>query len=220
MSKILELAHKVSPFTVCGEGNVSSRYFDKFYIKSSGEDLSKLTLDGITLCDLDGNKVFEHHKKQSIETLFHSWIYKNFSEINYISHTHPINTVKILCSSKIDLFSERRLFPDQIVRNGHKSCVVPYSCPGKDLVDSLEKSVNKFVDREGFFPKLILLQNHGIITTGSGIEECITSTYVCEKSAEIFIGSIQLGEIHFLSLEQVNKINECPEENYRKKVGL
>lgn len=220
MNDILKLAYGVCPFTICGEGNVSGRFEDKFYIKASGSNLKTLTYKDLTLCDMDGNKVVDSDKKQSIETLFHAWIYRNFPEINYIAHTHPINTVKILCSDELTYFSQRRLYPDQIVRNGSKSCVVPYGCPGKELLDLIEKCVNKFLDKEGYFPKLILLQNHGIISAASNVEDCIHSTHTCEKSAEIFIGASLLGGIHFLTSNQVEQIDNCPEEIYRKNLDI
>ena len=42
-----------------------------------------------------------------------------------------------------------------------------YATPGRPLRDEIKKQVGYFVEEEGFFPKLILLENHGIITTGS-----------------------------------------------------
>ena len=52
--------------------------------------------------------------------------------------------------------------------------------------------------RNGFFPKLILLKNHGIITTGASVRECTVSTLMCEKSAEIFIGAKLLRQVDLL----------------------
>ena len=167
MSEILELAREISDYTICGEGNVSVRVDENtFLIKASGTSLHTLSEEDLTLCNTNGAQIELLHKKPSIETSFHAWIMKTFPEVNFIAHTHPPHTTKILCSEPSVLydFAEHRWFPDQIVRNGTKSCVVPYAPPGESILKLVEKHVSRFVDHEGFFPKLILLQNHGIIT--------------------------------------------------------
>ena len=72
--------------------------------------------------------------------------------------------------------------------------------------------------KEKYFPKLILLQNHGIICCGETIQECIMSTDICEKSAEIFIGSHVLGKTHFLNETEVNNLITDKKEIYRQNL--
>ena len=153
-----------------------------------------------------------------MEVLFHAWILDNYPEVNYIAHTHPTYTNQILCSEKAYSFAEKRLFPDQVVRNGRKSCLVPYATPGKELRDEIKKQIGYFVEEEEFFPKLILLENHGIITTGSTHIDCIASSLMCEKSAEIFIGAKLLGQIKYLTTEEIAAVDKCPNEAYRRKL--
>jgi len=216
---LLNLAHTLSEYAICGEGNVSQRQSDtSFLVKASGSSLHNLSETDLTLCDLNGNKINFEHKKPSIETLFHAWIMKNFPEINYIAHTHPTHTNKILCTDHIHSFAINRLFPDQVIRNGKKSCVVPYATPGEKLLIEIERSINFFIDNEDYFPKLILLQNHGIIVASSSYKECIASTFMCEKSAQIFIGSIGLGKCNFLDPNLVNEVFDCPNEKYRREL--
>lgn len=216
MLEILELSREISDYTICGEGNVSVRTENGFLVKSSGTDLKNLSEEDLTLCDFDGKQLEQNHKKPSIEVLFHSWIMKNFSEINYIAHTHPPNTVKILCSQSVHEFSNERLFPDQIVRNGTKSCLVPYASPGKEILNFIIRYVSEFIENEGYFPKLILLENHGIITASSSKKDCSASTLMCEKSANIFMGAKMLGGAKFLTKEQIFEVDNCPNEIYRR----
>ena len=219
MDDLLELAHLVSPFTICGEGNVSKRESDTiFYVKASGTSLHTLSKQDLVACRMNAVPLDGLGPKPSIETLFHAWIFDNFPEINFISHTHPVHTVKILCSDQIEHFANHRLFPDQIVRIGKKSCIVPYAAPGKDALEKVKASVNKFVEDEGYFPKLILLENHGIISASATQKECLASTMMCEKSAEIFIGARQLGQIKYLTDDEVAAVDKCPNENYRRKL--
>ena len=218
MDEVLELAREVSDYTICGEGNVSVRDGNNFKVKASGTSLHTLEECDLTLCDINGKQLDESHKKPSIEVFFHAWIMRQFPQINFISHTPPHHKTKILCSKSIHEFACNRWFPDQIVRNGTKSCVVPYAPPGEAALGMVEKSVIEFVNREGFFPKLILLQNHGIITASASKKDCAAATLMCEKSAEIFVGAKLLGGIKYLSNQEVLDVDKCPNENYRRNM--
>jgi ribulose-5-phosphate 4-epimerase/fuculose-1-phosphate aldolase len=219
MSEILELAREISSYTICGEGNVSTRVDENtFLIKASGTSLHTLSEEDLTLCNTNGAQIELSHKKPSIETSFHAWIMRTFPEINFIAHTHPPYTTQILCSTSPYSFANHRWFPDQIVRNGTKSCLVPYAPPGEAILKLVEKSVSEFVDEEGYFPKLILLQNHGIITASASKKDCAASTLMCEKSAEIFIGAKLLGGVKFLTKQEVADVDTCPNENYRRNM--
>jgi ribulose-5-phosphate 4-epimerase/fuculose-1-phosphate aldolase len=221
MDEVLKLAREIANYTICGEGNVSVRVDQNtFLIKASGTSLHTLSEEDLTLCNINGEQIELSHKKPSIETSFHAWIMKTFPDINFIAHTHPPHTTKVLCTEPSILydFAEHRWFPDQIVRNGIKSCVVPYAPPGEAILKLVEKHVTKFVDKEGYFPKLILLQNHGIISASSSMKDCAASSLMCEKSAEIFVGAHNLGGVHFLTPQQVADVDTCPNENYRRNM--
>jgi len=216
-NELLDLAHEICEYTICGEGNVSLRQGENtFLIKASGTSLHTLSDEDLTLCNIRGIQLDSSHKKPSIETSFHAWIMRTFPEINFIAHTHPPHTTKILCSNQLYQFANHRWFPDQIVRNGIKSCVVPYAPPGEAILKLVEKHVSTFVDHEGFFPKLILLQNHGIITASASKKDCAAATLMCEKSADIFVGAKLLGGVKFLTKKEVADVDTCPNENYRR----
>lgn len=212
--ELIFLGKNVSRFVVGMEGNVSKKTKDGFSIKASGTKLSTFSESDIVNFDFDGKQIDNFLKKGSMEKEFHRHLlsYKN---INYVAHTHPINTLKILCTDMSEEFSDKRIFPDQVVFNERKSCLIPYVKPGDDLSDLIKKELLKFMEKENFFPKLILLKNHGIITCGSTIDECITITEICEKSAEIFLHSHKLG-IKYLTTEEINDLLEDEKEKYRK----
>ena len=217
MSDLIELAWAVSPYTIVGEGNVSKRTDDGLIVKASGADLKTMSDQDTVPCNLEGEQTGVFERKPSIEVCFHAWFMRTFPEVNYVAHTHPVETNKILCSHDIHTFSTIRLFPDQIVRNGARSCVVPYATPGIPLMQEIERSVYHHMDHEGYFPKLILLQNHGIIVASSSTKDCVASTMMCEKSAEIYIGAKSLG-MKCLSKESIRQIDTCPKEKYRREI--
>ena len=218
MDELLELAHAIHPFTICGEGNVSCRDDVNLLIKASGTNLDDLGYDDLVRCGMNGKAHEDEDLKPSMEVSFHAWILKTFPQINFVAHTHPTNTNKILCSERIYSFAKRRLFPDQIVRNGARSCVVPYATPGKPLRKAIEESIIEFMGGEGYFPKLILLQNHGILVAGASVKDCIASTLMCEKSAEIYSGARAMGSINYLTKEQIAEVDKSPDEKYRREI--
>jgi ribulose-5-phosphate 4-epimerase/fuculose-1-phosphate aldolase len=211
------LAKNVSRFVVGAEGNISKKVGDLFYIKSSGSFLSNLNDSDIVCYDFNGNQKDNFNKKGSMELNFHLYFLKN-KEINYVCHTHPTNTLKILCSNYSKEFSKKRLFPDQVIFNGKKSCLVPYSTPGKELFDNIEECVSNFINKEKTFPKLILLENHGIIACGKTVDECVVITEICEKSAEIFIDTIKLKSVNYLTNSEIDKLLNDENEKYRKSL--
>ena len=218
MVNLLELAHALGPYAICGEGNVSVKDDDCIWIKASGTSLDTLEKKDLVACKMSGVPYDALGPKPSIENGFHAWILREFDVIKFVAHTHPPKTMQVVCSEQIWSFAEHRLFPDQVVRNGAKSCVVPYAMPGNPLLNEIEKSVLAFVEEEGYFPKLILLQNHGIIVASTSHKDCIASTMMCEKSAEIFIGAKILGQTRFLSEDEVNEVDKSPSEERRRKM--
>ena len=218
IDQLLELSSTLSSQTMCGEGNVSMRGEKGLYIKASGTDLATMEWEDTVHCDLEGNAYEGEEKKPSMEVSFHAWFYQTFPEINFVAHTHPTNTVKILCSGRVNAFANQRLFPDQVVRNGVVSCLVPYATPGIPLRAEVKKSILEFIEREKFFPKLILLQNHGIIVASASAKDCAIAALMCEKSAEIFIGAKLLNNITFLSPEAVAELDADPNEKYRRNL--
>ena len=218
MDELLELAHAIHPFTICGEGNVSCREEESLLIKASGTNLDDLGYDDLVRCRMDGKPYEDEELKPSMEVSFHAWILRTFPQVNFVAHTHPTHTNKILCSERIFSFAKRRLFPDQIVRNGARSCVVPYATPGKPLRKAIEESIIEFMGAEGYFPKLILLQNHGILVAGASAKDCVSSTLMCEKSAEVYIGARAMGSITYLTKEQIAEVDKSPDEKYRREI--
>ena len=215
--QLVFLARNVSKFCIGMEGNVSCRlhHINGFYIKASGASLSNMSTNDISCCDMTGRQLDK--KKPSIEMEFHKIIYQTCPEINYIAHTHPINTLKILCGDKnllID-FCSKRLYPEQVIFNGPESGIVHYLKPGKDLAIGIKNDIMYFIDYKKPIPKLILLQNHGIIALGKTVQECVAITETCEKAAEVFLGALSTGKIRYLSEESVTELLEDENEKYR-----
>jgi L-fuculose-phosphate aldolase len=209
---LLELSKSLSEFVVGMEGNISKKTNDGIIIKASGSNLRHLKESDLVTYDFNGNQTNNFNKKGSMELSFHLFLLNNYN-IKYVAHTHPTNTLKILVSDKINEFANKRLFPDQVIFNGKKSCVIPYSLPGQLLTTQIKNHLNDFITDEKYFPNLILLKNHGVIVCGNSIEECIYGTEICEKSAEIFLTDFNRD---YLTENEVNDLINDEQEKYRK----
>lgn len=83
-------AHGLAPFTW---GNVSQvdRDAGVFAIKPSGVPYSDLTPEKIVIVSLDDGKVVDGDYNPSSDTPTHYILYKEFTELNAVVHTHSVN---------------------------------------------------------------------------------------------------------------------------------
>ena len=234
-----ELGAEHRGLAILGEGNVSAKINDDtFFVKASGSSLGTLTDADVTECrsapllnmldrnDLDDKQVDDEllasrvnssAKKPSVEALFHAYLL-SLPEIRFVGHTHPLHVNQILCSPRAREFAERNLFPDEIVCCGPASVFVPYTDPGLRLSQVIRSETTRFVDEFDIRPRVILLENHGIITLGRSPDAVKAAMFMAEKAAIIFAGAAMLGGPHFLSAENVNRIGGRPDEHYRRNV--
>ena len=74
-----------------------------------------------------------------------------------------------------------------------------------------------FIKQHEFVPRLILLQNHGIISIGSTIEGVLSAILMADKAARIFVGAAALGGPNFMAQKDVDRITQRPDEHYRQE---
>lgn len=219
INDVINLGFNLSTFCIGMEGNVSGRIDDNgFAIKSSGASLYNLSAENISIYNMAC--ILLAGKKGSIETEFHKVIYELYPEVNFIAHTHPINTLKILCGDRNLLhdFATKRLYPEQVIFNGPQSAYASYWKPGKDLARAIKYEVDNFFIINKSYPKLILLENHGIIALGKTADECIAITETCEKAAEVFLGALSTGKIRYLSENSIQELLNDEQEKYRQSL--
>ena len=111
-----------------------------------------------------------------------------------------------------------KLFPDDIVCCGPASAFVPYTDPGLKLSQVIRKETTRYVEEMGFAPRVILLENHGVITLGRSPDAVKAAMFMAEKAAKIFVGAAALGGPRFLSQENISRILGRPDEHYRRRM--
>ncbi len=246
-TRMLDLSHQLGreerKLAILGEGNTSVRLSDAtFVVKASGSNLATLTAAGVTECRFDklvpllaademtdaavdealfAARVSPDSKKPSVEAIFHAYLL-TLPGVNFVGHTHPITVNQVLCSNHAQTFATRRLFPDEIVCCGVESVLVPYTDPGLKLSQAIKTAVEAYIARLSRAPRIILLENHGLIALGATPEAVLAGTLMAAKAAEIFMGAAAISVApRFLSPAQVERIAGRPDEHYRQKaLGL
>jgi rhamnose utilization protein RhaD (predicted bifunctional aldolase and dehydrogenase) len=234
-----ELGHATRGLAILGEGNTSARLnAETFLVKASGTCLATLKTDEVVECSfrkllpllgksglsdavvdaalLDSRSDSET-KKPSVETLFHAYLL-SLPEVNFVGHTHATAVNSILCSPRAQELAAHRLFPDEVVCCDVESVFVPYTDPGLKLAQEIHRGVDEFRAKHSRPPKIILMENHGLIALGKTINAVLAGTLMTEKAAQVFIGTATLGGPRFLTAEQVVRIAGRPDEKYRQKV--
>ena len=78
MDDLLKLAHALSPYTICGEGNVSQKVEDEFqtcfYIKASGTSLDSLKRENLVACHLSGSPLDSTQKPSMKYHFMHGFL--------------------------------------------------------------------------------------------------------------------------------------------------
>jgi len=162
------------------------------------------------------SRVDKKAKKPSVEAVFHAWLL-SLPGIKFIGHTHATSVNQILCSPRARDFAAHRMFPDEIVCCGTASVFVPYTDPGLKLAQAIRRETDAFIQKLQRQPRVILMQNHGIITLGATWQAVLSAMLMAEKSAKVFVGAALLGGPVFFSEDNVARIAGRPDEAYRQR---
>lgn len=180
-----------------GGGNSSVKVDDKMLIKASGfllSDVSKSS--GYVKVSLDKlEKIFDNKEiltllkkekdlvvanlikeatlgtlRASIETLMHALLSK------YVLHTHPI-VVNMIVAKKDWEVLLKEIFKDQEI------LLVEYKTPGIELAMAIKEKIDKHKKA----PKIIFLQNHGLIVHSDNKDEIKSLTELVVTKIESYL---------------------------------
>ncbi|MBI5742097.1 MAG: class II aldolase/adducin family protein [Nitrospirae bacterium] len=179
-------------------GNVSIRAgADTFFITATGKSLGDMTDKDLVLCRIGRDR---SHKKASMEWRLHSEIYESRKDANAVFHSQPPYSTIIACAR--DKKIKTALIPETIAYLRQIE-IIPYCHAGSV---ELAKKCGEAAKRAD----VLLLENHGVITVGSGIEEAVNKTltfeFLCGLSVLSKAAGIELKAINtrqareFLSL--------------------
>ncbi len=200
-----------------GGGNTSVKLDDhRMLVKASGINLTEVTQDsgyvavdytfirtflsGFSLTNLDKNQrevvanesmqssKLSEKGKPSIETFLHAML------STYTLHTHPV-AVNILASQNNWKEALGNIWPDAIF--------VPYQTPGIDLAMAMSDELNAYVVIHGYFPKVVFLQNHGLIVSSNNPTEVIKLT---DQVSQIIESHLNLDLQRYRNISTLQKL--------------
>ena len=239
---LLTLSHEIGRedrgLAMLGEGNTSARVSDDtFAVKASGTCLGALKAEDVVECRLAAllpllekesltdqqiedalmaARVDSKAKKPSVEAVFHACLL-SLPGVKFVGHAHATSVNQILCSPRARDFAERRMFPDEIVCCSVASVFVPYTDPGLKLSQAIRRQTDAFIQKHQCQPRVILMQNHGLITLGATWQSVLSALLMAEKAAKVFVGAAALGGPVFMSEANVQRIAGRPDEAYRQR---
>ncbi len=234
------LGEPAKDYVIIGEGNTSMRLdAESFAVKASGQQMHNIAADGFVALRLapmlalldDPPATLSQQKAQtgaavigdsrgaspSIEASFHAMLLHECGS-RYVGHAHPTAINQVLCTEHAADFAAQRRFPDEAVLCGPVSALVPYADPGLPLALIMRERVRAYMTAHGEAPKVILLENHGMIALGDSPSEILNITAMAVKAARIFAGALQLGKAIHLPDEEVQHLYQRPDEIYRRQL--
>ena len=242
------LGEPAMDYVIIGEGNTSMRIDeDSFYVKASGHQMHNISEDGFVAVRLapmlamldDPPQTLAEQKaitneavippdasggtegglalSPSIEVSFHAMLLHECG-VGFVGHTHPTAINQIMCSEYASDFAAKRRFPDEVVLCGPQSVLTPYADPGLPLAIVMRERVQQFMAAHGEAPKLILLENHGMIALGDSPAEILKITAMAVKAARIHLGALLTGAPIYLPDEEIWHLYRRPDEIYRRNL--
>jgi L-fuculose-phosphate aldolase len=181
--------------TTTSGGNISLRLAgDIIVITPSATDKGRMKWKEVGIMNLLGENLTPD-LKPSIEYALHLGIYKRNSMVSAVVHAHPVFATSYTatkCKINTDLSAEARA----ICGNPR---FVPYALMGsKELAD--------VVSEESAESDVMLLENHGILTTGPTLLSAFDKIEVLENAAKMSLIVEITGKKRVLSASRLHEI--------------
>lgn len=166
-------------------GHVTARNPGDPFIYMNRHDiaLEEVTPADIVVIDMEGNQVAGTGRKHS-EYPIHTEIYKMYPETHCVVHTHPFSGIIVgstlgtiqAISHEGSLFADIPLFKSTTL-------LIREASLGKTVAEKMDGHC------------AMLLQNHGIVTRGTSIEEATVFAVLLERAAEMQIAASRVGSV-------------------------
>lgn len=208
-------------YVIAGGGNTSWKNEGTLWVKSSGQALADIRLEGFVrmnrralgalwtrpfsadaaqreqqvLESLMAARIpGEEAKRPSVETLLHDLL-----PFPFVVHTHP-TLINALTCGREGKSAFDRLFAGEAVW-------IPLTDPGYILSKAVKEALEEFEKRNKTVPRIIFLQNHGIVVAGETPEEI--------RASYDRIGALLSGEAAFAADLTPQNVSEEAEAAFR-----
>jgi L-fuculose-phosphate aldolase len=183
--------------TTTSGGNISIKVDNNIIlITPSATDKGMMRWHEVGIMNINGENLTPD-LKPSIETGMHLSIYNKKNSISAIVHAHPLFASSFTAMKlKINTFltaEARAICGDP--------CFVPYALMGTKELASLASGKIEESD-------ILLLENHGILTTGTSLLQAFDKLEVLETAAKMTLIVEITGEKKPLKKEQINELDK------------
>lgn len=218
-------------YTQGGGGNTSVKLGNQLMaVKASGFKLKQITPgDGYVLVNyhkikdfydrIDPNRIDDFEKESgellkgsvvtkdngqslrpSVEAGFHSLLKK------YVIHTHPVYA-NILCCAQ----NGRQLVEKIFDAKSYPWVWIPYVNPGFCLTVQIKAAIEEALEIKGKFPKVIFMENHGLIVNADDCTECIILHQTVNELIRDYLGIKEpYPEIELVTVDDNTIISKTP----------
>ncbi len=133
------------------------------------------------------------------------------SHLSATTHATAINA--LTCSKAFPEAFAGRLFP---MRSscGPAPVIVSYTDPGIPLAREIKRRIDAYQDAYGERPRVILMQNHGLVALGHSAEQVENITAMMVKTARVLLGTV----CRWWSI--IPDFGECRAHSYTPRRGL
>lgn len=168
-------------------GNISARVpgTDTCLIKPSGYRFCDLEPEHFLLVDINTREVLKGTAKPSIETPFHTKLYKQWPEAGGVVHIHPEFSILLATLGKEVVMMGLDIYGAPALAKGIP--LSKFARPGtEELADNMVEAMKEHI--------ACLMPHHGCTAIGKSIEEAATNANVVEALAEINYKILLVGE--------------------------
>jgi len=171
-------------------GNVSIRYNNLCFIKPSGVNLTLTKFLDISVVDIKSGKILSG-KKPSVDLDIHLSVYKNFKDINSITHTHSLyatswaqsgRSIPCYGTTHADYYPKEIPITDLVnkknLKNNYETEI------GNTILKKLKKIKVKAADIPG-----MLILKHGVLAWGNTGKIAIENAIAIEFIAKLAFNS-------------------------------
>ena len=111
------------------------------------------------------------------------------------------------------------LIPDTIVYCKTRFLYIEQSSTSEKILDSFRNQLPRFKNEYGYFPKVVVIKDMGILAIDESYSAAESVLDVYEDLIKICHYALQCGGIKFLTPEQVSFIDQWEVENYRRNIS-
>lgn len=186
-------------------GNISARIPDSnnCLIKPSGFSFSNLNPDDFIVVDINSGDIVQGEYGPSIETPFHTKIYKHRARVGCVLHIHAkySTIISIVANEFVPMGME--IYKAPALAKGVK--ISGFATPGStELAEEVFEAVKNKV--------ACLLPHHGSVTIGKTVSEAEQNARVLERLARLQYNVMLIGELKPFTEQFLDEIKSIAKE--------